>query len=160
MKYFILFFLFAICNVQAQTSADTLPRIFILGEHTDQFESLFLNYDHLLSAVDNDTKRAYNLWSDVLNEMDLYSEEIGVDLKGIQLMMYVFWDKSGNIKHLAYYLKPTSKNVEYPVLTAFFKNFVKNHQLSFTANKPYYLFSQASFPTFARRLSAVKQKKN
>ena len=153
----LLLVAFSVSPGKAQMPVDTLAKVFHIGDHTEAFEHLFLRYNHLASQLGQDHERAYAYWTDMLQKMDLYSEEIGVDLNGLQLLLYAFWDPNGRLEHLAYFLKPNSKFIEDEVLNDFFLRFIDAYQLPVTLEKPTYLFTHAAFPTVAKRLSSLKK---
>lgn len=149
--------IFGVVVAGAQVPKDTLAAVFQIGDHTEAFEQLFLKYNHLASQLDQDHERAYAYWTDMLQKMDMYSEEVGVDLDGLQLLLYAFWAPNGQLEHLAYFLKPNSKYIDEVTLNGFFQGFMKTYRLPVTLEKPTYLFTHAAFPTVAKRLSSLKK---
>jgi len=128
-----------------------LPPVFLIGEFETQYTEAIQVYETLLlSACDNDMDEAYSKWVSMLEEMEAYSEEIDFDLKGLKVWFNIFWEPNGQISHLAYYLKPVSKNLDLEELNAFFKSFIKNYRFPLVYNKKYSHYGTASFPVFAR----------
>lgn len=156
---YILCILWAgVANTQETTSA-YLPDVFQIGEYTEAYESLHMNHLNLMEVCDDDMQLAFGRWMHMLNAIDAHSEDLGVDLKGVKLWIHVFWDQQGNIKHLAFHPKPTSKFMNINELTALFKNFVKDYKLPLQAEMDYTHYGSAEFPTLATRL-ALKENKN
>lgn len=132
--------------------ADTiLPTVFLIGEFENQYAEAIQSYETLLlTACENDMDEAYSKWVSMLEEMEAYSEEINFDLKGLKVWFNIFWEPNGNISHLAYYLKPVSKNIDLEELNAFFKSFINNYRFPLVFDKKYSHYGTASFPVFAR----------
>lgn len=154
----ILFVSLAFCHLQSQSNASfVLPNVFIIGDHVEEYEKLCMQNVNLLEICDDNMKLAFDGWMHMLERMDDFSQEVGVDLKGLKLWLNIFWDQEGRIKHLAYYPKPNSKQLEYPILTAFFENFVKSYQLPIQADQSFTHYGSASFPTLSDRLASKNQ---
>ena len=136
--------------IEADTS---LPRVFLIGEHEDAYESAIAEHATLLfSACEMDMELAYSKWVSMLEEMELASESYGLDLKGLKIWLNVFWEKDGSISHLAYYLKPISRNIEVEKLEEFFTEFIATYRFPLVADEKYSHYGTASFPVFAKVL--------
>ena len=88
----------------------------------------------------------------MLQEMEAYSNLIGYDLKGVRAWLNIFWEKDGRIRHIAYYLKPSSKLVDLTELTAFFSSFINHYSFPLVTDSRYSHYGSASFPTAPRRV--------
>jgi len=156
-------FLFLIClslvissAVSAQMSADEsskkdLPEVFQIGEHEEAFEALSFTYNtSLLAACDENMDVAYKKWLDMLQALENFAHSNGVDLNGVKMWMNVFWDEKGDIDHIAYYLKPQSKNIDQRYLTALFKEFSLTYQFPMTYPGKFSHYGLARFPVFAK----------
>ena len=130
-----------------------LPPVFIIGEHEAAFNALTLEYQTLLlTACDDNMDLAYDKWLGMLEEMEAYANLVNVDLKGVKMWINVFWDKKGAIQHIAYHLKPQSKNVDTRYLTAFLTQFSQEYRFPLEFRELYSHYGSASFPVFPRRL--------
>ncbi len=130
-----------------------LPSVFVMGEYEEQFNSLMQEHEALLlSECDNDMDIAFEKWLSMLKEMEAYSEIIEYDLKGIKMWLNVFWDKNGTVDHIAYHLKPNSRNIDIEELTAFFVSFINNYKFPLVTDEKFSHYGSAAFPTFARRV--------
>lgn len=136
----------------ATIQVDTiLPTVFLIGEYENQYFEAIQDYETLLlTACENDMDEAYSKWVSMLEEMEAYSNEINFDLKGLKVWFNIFWEPNGTISHLAYYLKPVSKNLDTAELNAFFKSFINNYRFPLIHDKRYSHYGTASFPVFAR----------
>lgn len=126
-----------------------LPKAFLLGDHERQFEKLTMDYETLLlTAANNDMDAAFSKWIRMISEMENYSESIGYDLKGIKMWMNIFWEPDGTIAHIAFFLKPNSRNVDVEELKAFFSSFARHYTFPLSCDSKYSHYGSASFPTF------------
>ncbi len=156
---YLLFFTFLIgANFSsAQQANGQLPVVFQIGEHEPQYEQLLSdNTEMLLSVCDYDMKKAFLSWNELLIEMENYSKDIAFDLRGTKFWVNIFFSPEGKINHIAYYLKPKSRNINKAELSAFLKSFAKRYQISVSHDKLFYHAGQASFPL----LSQVKPLQN
>ncbi len=154
---FLSLTLIAMVNtLSAQLGADespnkALPEVFQIGEHEPAFEALSFSYNtSLLAACDENIDLAYKKWLDMLQALESFAHSSGVDLNGVKMWMNVFWDEEGGIDHIAYYLKPQSKNVDQRYLTALFKEFSLTYQFPLTYPGKYSHYGLARFPVFAK----------
>lgn len=129
-----------------------LPKVFIIGEYERQYEELMEEHNTLLlTACDNDMNVAFEKWQEMLVGMEEQAELIDYDLKGIKMWLNIFWEGDGSIKHIAYYLKPNSRNVDTDKLSMFFINFINHYQFPVSTRKKFAHYGMASFPTFLKR---------
>ncbi len=151
---------FSVGSLSATITADSLgPKVFLLGEDEDQMNALSKNYPNLLMKVcQNDMDVAYDKWMNMLSDMETYSTKIGYDIKGIKLWMNVYWNKTGKIDYIGYYLKPNSRNIKTEELNAFFINFIKNYQMKLTYTGKFYHNGSAAFPTHYKFLKEQEAK--
>lgn len=127
----------------------SLPKVFQLGDYEAQFEKLSVDYQtSLLTATGDDFDAMFESWRSMLKEMQAHSEEVNYDLKGIKMWLNVFWDKNGKIEHIAFFLKPNSKNVDRVELGAFLTDFMNNYTFPVINDTKYSHYSGAAFPIF------------
>jgi hypothetical protein len=147
--------MFSVCfllTATAQKGVDgekkAYPAVFQIGELPNAFETLSEDYElALLKACDDDVKKAYAQWSTMLKAMESHAKVKGYELKGIKMWLKVFWNKDGTIEHIAFHLKPASKNVDTDTLTRFLQDFMQTYKGSFKAAESFSQYSSASFPT-------------
>lgn len=131
---------------------DSLPKVFLLGEYEKEFSQLQIDYEQqLITVCKDDMYAAYGNWLDMLHEMETYASQINYDLKGIKIWLYVFWDKDGSIRHIAYFLKPQSRNVKTEELTAFFISYSNHYRNVLTSDHKFSHYASASFPLMPQR---------
>lgn len=152
---FLLLLCFGFASASTSTGMmmkpDTiLPKSFLLGDHEKQFEKLTMQYETLLlTATDNNMNLAFEKWVEMITEMEEYSESIGYDLKGVKMWMNIFWEPDGSIAHIAFFLKPNSRNVDVQELKAFFSSFARHYTFPLVYKTKYSHYGSASFPTFS-----------
>jgi len=163
-KIFLSIFLFAFLGISSvlakhydayYTIGDTiLPPVFLIGEYENQYNELIDDYETLLFTVcDFDMDVAFSKWQSMLKEMSSFAATNDVDLDGVKIWLNVFLQKNGEISHLAYYLKPMSKNIDDLELRAFFKEFIKSYRFPLLAKSNYSHYGTASFPVHPIRNS-------
>lgn len=156
----ILFFCFIIpyegqsFSTAMAVPQDTIPlKVFLIGEDQKSFEKLSLEYqDLLLTACDDDMEDAFMKWMQMLRDIEAYSEDLDYDIKGVKMWLKVFWGPEGTIRHIAYFLKPNSRNINIDQLTAFFKSFISQYKFPVVHSESYSHYGSAAFPTFPRRV--------
>ncbi len=125
------------------------PAVFLIGDYADAFESLSRQYEiSLLNACEDDMDLAFSQWIDLMMAIELYSEKYNYDIKGIKMWLKVFWAADGSIEHMAYYLKPNSRNIDTEVLSNLLTNFARQYKSSLSSKNDYSHYGSASFPTF------------
>lgn len=131
--------------------ADTLPKVFFLGEYEDSFQNLDQECgDILLTVCQDSMDLAYGNWLLFLGDIEEHAKEVNFDINGVKLWMKVFWNADGTMRNLAYYPKPNSRNMDFEELTAFFEDFSREYAFSLTHLKCFSHYSSASFPTFSQ----------
>ncbi|HMZ25255.1 MAG: hypothetical protein KDC31_08000 [Saprospiraceae bacterium] len=131
----------------------TGPKVFLLGDDENLMNSLSKNYPTLLMKVcKDDMEVAYNVWMEMLSDMEAYATKINFDIRGTKLWMNVYWNKNGKIEYIGYYLKPNSRNVKTEEMNAFFASFMKNYQMNLSYTGRFYHNGSAAFPTHFKAL--------
>jgi len=127
------------------------PAVFLIEQESDAFEELSLRYENnLISACDNDMDSAYKNWIKMLKEMEKFSEDRNFDIKGVKLWIKIFWSNDGTLDHIAYYLRPNSRNIDTDALTIFFKDFVRFYRFPINTDYEFSHYSSASFPVYSQ----------
>lgn len=163
--FFPVFILALFCTpLQGQQeSADQqqLPRVFLIGQYSDQYARISGEYPaNLLSVYQNDMELAYEKWAGMLVEMENYAEEIDYDINGTKFWFHIYFNADGTIAYLTFYPKPNSRNIPVEELVAFFKSFCKVYKIPVTAEIGFQQSASASFPTFfgdTRKATAKKE---
>lgn len=155
MKYLIVLTLTLFLDHAYGQSVETtipVPNVFLIGEHEDQYLALSQQYPAtFMSVYHDDIDQAYRSWTNILMDIEDYSNDISFDIKGVKLWINLYFNQDGTIAHLAFFPKPNSRNVPVEHLTAFFKNFVRDYQLQVKAEKGFQHSASAGFPTFFHR---------
>ncbi len=133
----------------AQTDQDTLPSVFMIGEYESQYnEMLKIQPDLLMTVCNDDMDIAYNKWLNLLVEIEQFAIENDVDINGVKIWINVFWNEDGSLKHIAFYPKPNSRNMEYEYVKVLFKQFIEQYNSNLKNEKIYCHYGSASFPSF------------
>lgn len=148
-------FCFHIASAKAisTTETDSLPTVFILGEYDGSpFEKMKANYGTtLLEICNTNFSAAYYTWAHLLKSIESYSHTNKFDLDGVKMWLYVFYNPDGSIGHLAYYLKPTSRNVKAEDMTKFLNNFAPTYRSPLKHTVGYSHYSNANFPVMIEK---------
>ena len=130
---------------------DTLPPVFLIGEHEFEYEAKVKDCDKLLLEVCQDSMQlAYKHWLLMLHDMENYADTEAFDIKGIKIWLNVFWDQDGTINKIVYYPKPNSRNADFTELTAFLEKFILQYQFPLDYKSCFSHYGSATFPTFAK----------
>ncbi|NNF33197.1 MAG: hypothetical protein HKN68_03765 [Saprospiraceae bacterium] len=138
-------------------SAQDMPSVYLIGEHEAEYETMISNHKELLLGVcNNSMDLAYEKWSGMLSQMEQYADSIDYDIKGVKVWINIFWAQDGTIRHIVYYPKPNSKNIDFDRFTIFLKDFIGLYQMEVEAPSGFSHYGSASFPTHVGML--VKDK--
>ena len=139
--------------IQAQSASsvsnaqDALPRVFLIGDYEDAFENLLSEYPKsLIDACDGDMGKAFERWIVMAAEIEAYAEKMGFDILGVKAWFHVFFDKAGRIDHIAFHLKPKSKNVDLEAFKGMLEEFAGQYQFPLLSNEKYQNYSSVQFP--------------
>ena len=122
-------------QISTQSVTEQIPIAFVINQHPTTFEALNKKYSTLLlSACEEDMNKAFGTWKDLLHEISLFALNKNVDINGVKMWVKVFWSKDGQIKHIAYDLRPESKSVDRNELTNMLEEFVNSYKNSLTSN--------------------------
>ncbi len=153
MARFLVFFALSLLllPMYAQNgSKGELPRVFVLGEHENAYDHLVLSYKAtLLKVSGNDMQKAFDIWTSFLQEIESYARNAGKDLTGVKLWLHVFWNADGSISHIAFHLRPDSKNMDVEELQQLFDSFAEFYRLPITADQPFMHYTTVTFPVFS-----------
>lgn len=151
----ILFALLLAVSAQAALAQDgKLDKVFVLGEQEAAYEKLVEAYAQpLVQASDSDLKKAFEHWLNMMQAMDTYADKIKFNLKGIKVWFHVFWAPDGSIDHIGYILRPDSRNVPLPDMSAFLSSFARQYTLPLKSSRPFSHYTGATFPTFTESYS-------
>ena len=151
IAFLVLPFTVSAVSAEKTVSVDTLPPVFLIGEHEFEYESKVKSCDKLLLEVCQDSMQlAYKHWLLMLHDMEIYADTQDFDIKGIKIWLNVFWDKDGTIDKIVYYPKPNSRNTDFSHLTSFFEKFILQYSFSMDYKSCFSHYGSATFPTFAK----------
>lgn len=129
-----------------------LPNVFQIGDYQEEYEVLQRKYSaSLLEVCDKDMQQAYTKLNSLYQEMEAYATSKRFDIKGVRVWLHFFWDKDGSIQHLAYHLRPNSRNINRKELEIFLLHFIHYYRFPVTSQQRYSLYTSAAFPVYAIR---------
>ncbi len=136
-------------SLTAQSNIDTLPSVFMIGEHEKSYsQMLTLRPELLMTVCNGDMDLAYENWLNFLRAVEQFATENEVDINGVKIWINVFWNPNGKIKHIAFFPKPNSKNMDYEYLRVLFSQFILQYESKLEFEKLFCHYGSASFPSF------------
>jgi len=132
---------------QSNKSEEAIPKVLTIGENEGFTNRLSAEFPKtLLSASGNDVDLAFRRWMNILQEIQNFSNKSGFDIKGSRMWLNIYFQADGSIKHIAYYLQPTSRNIPEPEMKGFFSAFINQYKPKFNPNLVCGHSGSASFP--------------
>ncbi len=132
---------------------DSLPQVFMIGDHELEYESLVVECsDILLSVCDDSMEEAYEHWLLMLHDIEKFAVEQNIEIRGTKLWLNAFWNTDGSIKNLVFYPKPNCRNIDFDELTAFFNDFISDYSFTKVNNTCFSHYGSATFPTHTELL--------
>ena len=132
-----------------QPKTKALPTVFVLGEHEASYETLVEGYQRsLLEACACTQKEAFSKWIGMLNELDVYARKQSVDIRGVKLWLHVFFEPDGSVSHIAYHLRPNSRQLDDETITPLLEGFAAQYQFPVTGEAGFAHYSTGAFPVF------------
>lgn len=122
------------------------PMVFQIGEHEDVYNELTASSVPLLQVCDEDLTSAYQLLKYMARDIQKEAFREGYDLNGVKCWVHFFWNPNGSFNHIAFYLKPASKNISPDSFNDFLGRFAKTYRVPVKAKQPFQLYTSLSFP--------------
>ncbi|MBR9921418.1 MAG: hypothetical protein GYB31_11315 [Bacteroidetes bacterium] len=145
--------LFAQASSTATSLQDDLPRVFVLGEHEAEYEELMLKYQQsLLQVCELDMEKAFSVWMSLIQELEAYAETVDYDINGIHAWLHVFFDTDGSVDHIAFHLKPQSRNVDQEEFAGFLSSFINLYKVPMTTSSRYFNYTSVAFPSHYQQI--------
>lgn len=132
---------------------ENVPIVFFIGEHEKYYEKLIKEHQLMLFGLaKNDVNATHELWINFLANLEEFSNKNNVDIKGVKLWMNVFWNEDGTIRHMVFYPKPNSINIDYEEVKNLFKKFASIHKMDVKSSVKYAHYGSVAFPVFGKSL--------
>lgn len=145
MKYYAFFILFL--SVNLATNAQKVPIVFQVGENQELYSKLIAKYNkQLLTVCDDDMELAFEKWSDLMSNIELFAKQEGLDIRGVKLWINVFFNKNGKIDYIFYHPKPISLNMDYSKLTKILEKFASSNKIDIQYTASFSHYGSAHFP--------------
>ncbi|MBL7814487.1 MAG: hypothetical protein JNL70_05730 [Saprospiraceae bacterium] len=162
LAIFVCLFLLTVTKATNTIKTDSLPTVFALGQYDGQpFEKLKAECEtQLLTVCRNDMQMAYYLWVHMLKHLETHATKSKFDMDGIKLWLYVFWNKDGSIKNIAFYPKPNSKNFKNEDMIALLSGFSKTYKFPMTGDNSFSHYSTANFPVMVEKPTEANNNTN
>ncbi len=136
----------------AAQEGSSIDRIFLLGEAEQEYEQYTSMYSQsMLEAAELDIAKAFEAWLGMMQEIDRYAAQIDYDIKGVKVILHVFWNESGKIDRMGFLLRDDSRLVDAQELRAFFAGFAKDYQFPIKSSRKFNHYTSATFPTLSEK---------
>jgi hypothetical protein len=123
----------------------------MLGDKEVEYEKLVEDCSvPLFSVSDDSMDKAYKSWLGMLHEIELFAEADTFDIKGVKIWINVFWNGDGTIKHITYFPKPNSKNIDYDKMGILLEKFIAEYKFKEDHESCFSHYGSATFPTHAQ----------
>lgn len=142
----VSFILNSVAQPRGSGSGAQVPRVFLIGQYESTYNELAASSASLVSVCHNDVREAYHFLRQMAVDIQKRAFSEGFDLNGVKCWIHIFWNPDGSIQHIAFYLKPASRNVSREALSAFFSRFAKQYRLPLTHTETFQLYTSLSFP--------------
>jgi len=148
---FMMGLIFTSDALSTSIALDTLPAVFMLGDKEVEYEKLVEDCSvPLFSISDDSMDKAYKSWLGMLHEIELFAEADTYDIKGVKLWINVFWNGDGTIKHITYFPKPNSKNIDFDKMGVLLEKFIRQYKFKEDHESCFSHYGSATFPTHAQ----------
>ena len=140
----------ALVAAAAAASAQKAPRVFVIGEATEKaYEKLGeAQQTGLLEACDCSMEEAFKLWVGMLHEIEKHADREGLDIRGVKVWLHAFYGADGTVEHLAYHLRPSSKQVDERKFSKLLESFTRTYTFPVLHEGGFAHYSTGSFPIF------------
>lgn len=148
--------LLSICLfLQSPLWSQELRKAFVLGTNEEAYEQLSQEHARTLLVVsNNDPQEALVNWLNTMRGIEQYAQSIDFDIKGLKVLLHIFWNEDGTIHRIGYFILPDSRNYQQEDLAALFASFARQYTSELKSDRKFSHYTNVSFPTF------VEQKKN
>ena len=138
------------CALATTARAQDAPAVFVIGEDTEAaYTRLGENQQvGLLEACDCTMDEAFKLWVGMLHEIEKYAERQEVDIRGVKIWLHAFYGPDGSVDHLAYHLRPSSKQIDEAVFSGLLEDFTRSYTFPVLTDGGFAHYSTGSFPIF------------
>lgn len=126
---------------------DINPTVFEIEQNPAFFEQLNMEYDGLLlTTCSNDMNQAYEVWMTLIKDIEQFSKDNGVNLKGVKMWLKVYWAEDGNIDYIAFNRKPQSANISSDALAFMLEDFRLQYKPTISNGTKFSHYGSASYP--------------
>ncbi|HMG14041.1 MAG TPA: hypothetical protein VK590_01270 [Saprospiraceae bacterium] len=136
------------------TDTVELPKVIVIGEDENAYEKITVQHSKLLLAVcNNDVDLAFKYWIGMMKDIQVYADKSKFDIKGVKMWLNVFYNADGSIKHMAYYLKPNSRNINEKEMKGFLISFMNQYTFGVKDKNAFSHYGSVSFPLLPENIT-------
>jgi hypothetical protein len=146
-----LLFLVGFTGFSQSESKKEFPLVFEINKYQDSYDAfLTLSDQMLLSVCDNYVALTYQLWNEMLGELENFALTKKMDLSGAKMFIRVIWNKDGSVKHFAFESRANSKPFDKENFTTIATEFCTNYKLPKSHNSSFFHYGSVNFPVKKR----------
>lgn len=132
---------------QAERKQLNMEKIYVLGEYQEQYETLAQHYPKtLIEVAGYDMNVAYEIWMDLLAQLEKHAARVNLKLDGVQLHLSVYWTAEGKIDYIGFYPKSESRLISGAEIQALLKTFLDFYKSPVEFDENYNHNASAIFP--------------
>jgi hypothetical protein len=125
----------------------------MIGSYEAEYEKLIQKYkQNILEANKNDIANTYQKLNSMYEEMYAHADYVGVNIDGVRVWFYFFWNQEGNIDYMCYHLRPNSKNIDLKEFESFLLSFVQSYRFPLQHTQTYSLYTSTAFPPYYKKM--------
>lgn len=141
-----MFFVYGINYSQNDLKVE-FPKVFEIGQYKEHYDTFLAQSDvMLLSVCDNYIAITYQLWNEMLADLEKFSNDRGLDLAGVRMFIRVVWNPDGYIKHFAFESRANSKIIDKTMFAKITEDFCANYQLPKSHSSSFIHYGSVNFP--------------
>lgn len=146
----LLFFVYGINYSQINFEAE-FPKVFEINQYKEHYDTFLAQSKVLLLGVcDNNLTTTYQLWNEMLANLEKFSIDRGLDLAGVRMFIRVIWNPDGSIKHFAFESRGNSKVIDKAMFAKITEDFCSYYQLPKSHTSSFFHYGSVNFPTKKR----------
>ena len=143
---FLLFYI-ASAGFSQNENKKQFPLVFEINKYQDSYEEFLSLADQMLLTVcDNYVAVTYQLWNEMLGDLESFALTKNMDLSGTRMFIRVIWNQDGSVKHFAFETRANSKPIDKELFTKIAVEFCSNYKLQKSSTTSFFHYGSVNFP--------------
>lgn len=142
----LMFFVYSINYAQNNFKVE-FPKVFEIEQYKDHYDTFLAQSEVMLLVVcENNLAITYQLWNEMLADLEKFSSDRGLDLAGVRMFIRVIWNSDGSIKHFAFQSRGNSKVIDKTIFAKITEDFCTYYQLPKSHSSSFFHYGSVNFP--------------